>query len=408
MRDIMTRQWLRRAWIRAVALVVSVPLLLIAAGCGGSSQDSGSGCTLTLGATGPLTGPSAAWGIAEKQAAKMAAWEVNQDGGLKIGDQTCHVTVESYNDKYTSNGAASAMNKFASDGIKFVIGPMGSPEVTGAKPVAARHGMLLMSDSFARDAIGPKWPLVFHNGPGPGVWAKPIIAEAKKEFSIKSAVTVAPDDQGGKDIAEVDAKAYSELGIDVQKKVYYARGTSDFAPIVTRALSSDPGVVDLASSPPGDAGVLVKQLRQAGFDGPIAHLGGPGTAQIAKVAGGYDVLGDFYDYQPYNPTDAKVKKFEKQVKKALGHEAEPNTTLWTPGARLVLKAISKAGTMDDTKAVAKALRKMPLNDPVLGNGVWTGKEEFGINQEVSYPFYIELFQKGKSKPSYTKLTAESG
>jgi branched-chain amino acid transport system substrate-binding protein len=390
------------------ALVPAVALTLVTTACGGgSSQGSAGGCTLTLGATGPMTGSSAAWGIAMAQAAQMAAWDANQQGGLKVGGKTCHVNVETYDDQYTSNGAAAAMNKFASDGIKFVIGPMGSPEVTGAKPVAARHGMLLMADSYARDAIGPKWPLTFHNGPGAGVWAAPIIDEAKKHFPINSVVTVAPDDQGGQDTAEVDASAYQATNVQVRGKVYYARGTVDFAPIVSRVLANQPDAVEMASTPPGDAGVLVKQLRQAGFHGPIGHLGGPGTDQIAQVAGGYPVLGNFYDYEPYNPDDPKIKQFNQQVKQALGADSQPNTPLWTPGARLVLDAISKAGSTDNVEAVATALRGMPLNDPVLGQGAWTGQREFGINQEASYPFYIGLYQDGKLQP-YKQLTGAAG
>jgi branched-chain amino acid transport system substrate-binding protein len=341
------------------------------------------------------------------QSAQMAAWEANQRGGLKVGDQTCQVNVETYDDEYTSNGAAAAMNKFASEGIKFVIGPMGSPEVTGAKPVALRHGMLLMADSYARDAIGPQWPLVFHNGPGAAVWAQPIITEARKQYTLNSVVTVAPDDQGGQDTAEVDAQAYEAAGVQVREKVYYARGTTDFAPIVTRILSSRPDAVETASTPPGDVGVLVKQLRQVGFTGPIGHLGGPGTEQAAQVAGGYGVLGDFYAYAPYNPDDPKIKEFQQQVQQALNAAAEPNTPLWTPGARLVLAAIEKAGTMEDVEAVATALRGMPLEDPMLGKGQWTGQREFGINQEASYPFYMQYFKAGELQP-YVQLNGVAG
>ncbi|MBO0875354.1 MAG: ABC transporter substrate-binding protein [Pseudonocardia sp.] len=394
---------------RCKALVPALALALATAACGGAggSGQSAEGCTLTLGATGPMTGPSAAWGIAMAQSAQMAAWEANQRGGLKVGGKTCRVNVETYDDLYTSNGAAAAMNKFAADGIKFVIGPMGSPEVTGAKPVAARHGMLLMADSFARDAIGPKWPLTFHNGPGASVWAQPIIAEARKHYTINSVVTVAPDDQGGQDTAEVDAQAYQAAGVPVRDKVYYARDTSDFASVASRMLASHPDAVETASTPPGNAGVLVKQLRQLGFRGPIGHLGGPGTEQIAQVAGGYPVLGDFYAYAPYNPDDSKIKQFQQELRQALNADTQPNTPLWTPGARLVLAAIEKAGTTDDVQAVATALRAMPLDDPMLGHGEWTGQREFGINQEASYPFYIQYYTGGQLQP-YVQLSGVTG
>ena len=103
---------------------------------------------------------------------------------------------------------------------------------------------------------------------------------------------IAPNDQGGTDIVSVDADVYKELGIKPSSE-YYQRGTTDFAPIVTRLLASHPDAVDTASSPPGDAGVIVKQLRLAGFKGRVGRNGGPGTEEILRVCGGMDVLKDF-------------------------------------------------------------------------------------------------------------------
>lgn len=372
-----------------------------AAAAGGGDGD----CVLTIGALGPMTGPAASWGISERQAAEMAAWEVNQEGGLEIGDQQCTVEVLAYDDEYTSEGAAAGINEFAAEGIKFVVGPMGSPEVTGGKPAAQRHDMLLMADSFARDAIGPEWPLVFHQGPGPGVWAGPIIEAASEVFGPwENAALVAPNDQGGQDIAEVNAEAFEELGVSTQIE-YYERGTQDFAPIVTRMLADNPDVVDVASSPPGDAGVIVRQLREAGYEGSIGRLGGPGTPEIADVAGGFDVLGDYWDYVPFDEEAPAVQEFAEQVQEALGEEPEPNAFLWTPSARVLLDGISAAGTMEDTEAVAEAIRQHDLDDPTLGQGAWTGQEEFGINQEMTFPFYVGIYQDGEFQ-ELVELTAD--
>src|SRR5579872_3825605 len=105
-------------------------------------------CEIKLGATGPLSGPAAQWGLAMEGAAVLAAAEVNKDGGLKVGSERCHVTVVSYDTKYTAEGAAAGANQLISQGVKFIIGPAGSPEVTGLKPVAARSEVLVLAGSF--------------------------------------------------------------------------------------------------------------------------------------------------------------------------------------------------------------------------------------------------------------------
>jgi branched-chain amino acid transport system substrate-binding protein len=353
---------------------------------------------LTLGVVGVLSGPAAQWGLALRGAVEFVAAEANRDGLVKIGGAPCKINVVAIDSKYSAEGAAAAANTLAGQGVKFILGPIGSPELTGVKPIAKRNSMLVMGNGYAKDALSPQMPLVFHVGPGPSGWADPIIKIAKQKFGIKSVVLVAPNDQGGTDIASVDADAYKKNGIAATEE-YYQRGTTNFAPIVTRIMNAKPEAVDLASSPPGDAGIMVKQLRQAGFEGPIGRLGGPGYSEISRVAGGDEVLKDFYWYEPVF-IDEKAQQIADDYKKLLGTERPENNLFfqWVSGARMVLKAIAKAGTADTAK-VAEALRALPVSDPNLGAGHWIGQDFFGINQELSFPFGVGLVTGGKLQPT---------
>jgi branched-chain amino acid transport system substrate-binding protein len=365
------------------------------------------GAELKLGVIGVLSGPAAQWGLALKGAAEFVAAEANRDNLIKIDGEPCHVSVVAIDSKYTAEGAAAAANNMAGQGIKFIIGPIGSPEMTGLKPIAARNSMLVMGDSYAKNAIGPQWPLVFHQGPGPSGWADPIIKIAKQKFAIKSVMIVAPNDQGGTDIASVDADAYKKNGIETTEE-YYQRGTTNFAPIITRIMNAKPEAVDTASSPPGDSGIIVKQLRQAGFEGPIGHLGGPGYSEITRVAGGDAVVGNFYWYEPVL-VDEKVQAIATDYKTLMKADPPENNLFfqWVSAARMVVKAIAKAGTITDVPKVAEALRSLPVDDPNMGKGLWIGQEFFGINQELSFPFGIGLVVKGQPQP-ITRAEAATG
>lgn len=362
------------------------------------TMGSAAACEVKLGAVGPLSGPAAQWGQAIKGAAEFVAAEANKAGGLQVGKEKCTVSVLAIDSKYTAEGSAAAANNLVSQGVKFVIGPIGSPEVTGMKPIATRNGLLMLSNSYAKNAIGPQWPTVFHLGPGPSAWAGPIIKVAKAKFDLKSVLLIAPNDQAGTDVASVDAQEYEKNGIKAQQE-YYQRGTTNFAPVVTRIMMAKPDAVDTASTPPGDAGILIKQLRQAGFSGPIGRLGGPGTEEIVRTAGGMNVVGDFYWYEPVF-IDEKVRELGVQYKALLKAEPPENNFFYqfSAGARMVLKAISQAGTAEDTAKVAAAMRTLPVDDVNLGKGLWIGKEFFGINQELSLPFGIGLILKGKMQP----------
>jgi branched-chain amino acid transport system substrate-binding protein len=384
----------RRYRACSVLTSASASIVMLALAAGPAAAD----CELKLGIIGVMSGPAAQWGLALRGAAEMVAAEANHEGGLTVGSQKCKVTTVAIDSKYTAEGAAGAANNMVSQGVKFIIGPIGSPEMTGLKPIASRNGLLVMGNGYAKDAIGPQFPLVFHQGPGPSGWAEPIVRVAKEKFGMKKVVLVAPNDQGGTDIASVDAIAYKKNGIEAIEE-YYQRGTTNFAPIITRMLNAKPDAIDTASSPPGDAGIIVKQLRQAGFEGPIGRLGGPGLDEISRVAGGFEVIKNFYWYEPVY-IDDKVLAMGDTYKKLMGTNRPENNLFfqWVSATRMVTRAISKAGTIDDTKKVAEALRALPVEDENMGQGRWIGQEFFGINQELSFPFGIGLILDGKLQP----------
>src|SRR6266542_1385192 len=373
-------------------------LTMIAAGVLTSwvAMPAAADCEVKLGVMGPLSGAAAAWGSAMRTGVEFAAAEANKAGGVQVGGEKCRVSVTPYDSKYTADGAASCANFLARQGVKFIIGPVGSPEATGIKPVAERNGQITFNSGYAKNAIEARFPLAFHQLSGPGTWARPVAKAAKEKFGFKSIVVVAPNDQGGTDIASVDAEAYREVGVKASEE-YYQRGTSNFAPIIARILSSNPDAVDTASSPPADGATIAKQLREAGFNGPLGRLGGPGTPEIIRAVGGVDKLKNFYWLEIVPTDDSGVKSLWEDYKALMGAAAPDNTLMATSvvAARMTLKAITKAGTAADDKKVAEALRSLPVEDRNLGKGEWTGQKFYGINQEINLPVGMGMIVDGK-------------
>jgi branched-chain amino acid transport system substrate-binding protein len=367
----------------ATLLVMQIPTQAVAA------------CALSIGAMGPFTG-APDWATAMADGVRFVAAVENKAGGLKVGDEKCHLSVVTYDAKYTAEGGAAGANYFASKGIKFIVGPVGSPETTGVKPVAERNGQITINFSYAKNAIQPQYPLAFHGDTGPLTWAYPVASAAHKEYQFKSVALIAPNDQGGTDIASVDAVAYRKLGIKATEN-YYQRGISNFAPIVQRILNERAEAVDTASTPPTYAATIAKQLRQAGFAGPIGRLGGPGTAQILHTVGGVEKLKDFYWFSAV-PPEPRVRAVWPEYQKVMG-KAGPNNSIMVQSiaaTRVLFAAISKAGTTGDAAKVAAAMRKLPLDDPNLGKGVWTGQKQYGINQEMAFAAGVGFIRDGKN------------
>lgn len=353
-------------------------------------------CGAKVGVVGPMSGGAALWGLSARNGAEIAAAEYNQAGGLPMGGKKCKVVVLSYDSKYSPEGAAAAANSLASQDVSVIVGPLGSPEATGIKPVAERNKQVTMNASYAKDAIGTQWPLAFHAVPGPGAWAKPLVKMAKEKFDIKAVVVVAPNDQGGTDVGSAAVDAYRGLGIDTREE-YYQRGTTNFAPIVARIMRSDPTAIDVCSSPPGDAATLVKQLLEAGFKGIFGRLGGVATNEIVRAAGGIESLGNFYWLESVNVDPARLEAIVS-AQKGLGQIPGDSTVvaIFAASGRLALKAISNAGTSSDGVKVAQELRKLPIDDPWLAKGDWTGMSAYGIRQEFGFSVGMGLIIKGKN------------
>ena len=126
----------------------------------------------------------------------------------------------------------------------------GSVEIAAVKPVSARNGQLTWNAAYANNAEEPKYPLTFQVSPPPAIWADLIIKRALKTFPIKSVVIVVPNDQTGTDVSGVDAKAYEANGVKARTE-FYQRGTTNFAPIITRVLAGNP-----------DFGKIIEQFQR--------------------------------------------------------------------------------------------------------------------------------------------------
>jgi hypothetical protein len=120
-----------------------------------------------------------------------------------------------------------------------VNGPVGSPELTGFKAVAKRFGQVNFSTSYAKDAIGPDFPLAFHALQAPATCGPILIGMAKERFGFDSAMLIGPNDQGGTDATRALAQMYSDAGVEATEE-YYQRGTTNFAAIAARIMNNNP------------------------------------------------------------------------------------------------------------------------------------------------------------------------
>jgi len=375
--------------------------LLLAAGIA-TLPASAEDCVVKLGAVGPMSGGAAAWGLSAKAGAEFAAAQVNEEGGLDVGGKKCKVGVVSFDSQYTAAGGAAASNYLASEGVHVTVGPVGSPETTGFRPVAKRNGQINFSSSYMRDVISPEFPLAFHALQAPVTWGPILIQEAKAEFKFKSVLITAPNDQGGTDSGKQLLKLYSDAGVSASTE-YYQRGTTNFAPLAARVMNLNPDAVEMSSVPPADATVLTKSLLEAGYTGVIGSLGGTGAKPIIEGADGLEHLKAFYWLETSPVDDPGVIKMKADYLRLEKTQAPENPLfpVYEIAAEQALRGISLAGTDQDAEKIAEALRQMTPESRYMGRAGWRGKTLYGINQELTFPIGLGMVIDGKKMPVKT-------
>ncbi|MFL9951544.1 ABC transporter substrate-binding protein [Paraburkholderia agricolaris] len=371
---------------------------MVVASCLGSLPAGAQECEVKLGVTGPMTGGGASWGLSEKAATEFEVAWTNANGGLQIGNRKCKVSVISVDSQSTAAGGAAAANYLASQGAHAVVGPVISPEITGFKPVAKRNGLVNFTPSFAADVISPEFPGTFHEVQSPPVWAPAAVKAAKDRFGLKTAVVVGPNDQGGTDPGKALAKVYNDTGVKTTTE-WYQRGTANFSPIVVRLMGMNVDAVELGGMPPGEASILVKQMREAGFAGAFGRLGAGGDVVIAN-SGGEQKQKAFYWFDHIPTEDPGIRKMNADYERLMKRPI-PEMALWYNeqiAAEMLLKAISLAGTDQDGEKIAAALRNMVPESRYVGKAGWRGKKQYGINQELSFPVAVNFIVDGKRAP----------
>src|ERR1700688_3476713 len=102
-----------------------------------------------FGVAGPITGPSAATGAQMKNGVEQAAADINAAGGI-LGQK---ITVGFGDDVSDPKQGVSVANKFAADGIKFVIGDYNSGVTIPSSEVYQENGILEITPASTNPTV---------------------------------------------------------------------------------------------------------------------------------------------------------------------------------------------------------------------------------------------------------------
>lgn len=340
---------------RVVPLAVAAAAALALAGCGSglgsksSTNSSGSSnkTPIVLGMVTPTSGSSSAIGPYMTNGAQLAIMEINAKGGvlgrklkLDVQDEAC--------DPKT---AVAAANKLVSDKVVASVGGYCSGATLPTLPVFARADVPMVIPAANSDDLvkaGQKNVFLI-NGTGTQQ------AEAATKWMTKAgatAVAIMDDNTSySKNISVQTAKDLSSTKMKLVKSESVTAGESDYSANVTSVLGAKPDFIYWTGYYQ-EGGLIIRQLRQAGYHGKIMVADGSVDQQLIKIAGPSQADGVFATMTQTPDTIPGAQGWVSSYKASFHADPGPYSTQSYDAVRVVVKAITDAKSTDGKKIIS--------------------------------------------------------
>ncbi|NYD40229.1 branched-chain amino acid ABC transporter substrate-binding protein [Nocardioides panaciterrulae] len=337
----------RKLLLAATLTLGALSLTACGQGLGSGSTADGSG-PITIGMVVPLSGSSSAIGPYMQNGAQLAVNEINADGGIDGRD----VKLEVADGACDPKTAVAAANKLVSSDIAASVGGYCSGATLPTLPVFAKQDIpMIIPAANSTQLVEQKLPNVFLiNGTG-AQQAQAAMKWFDKEGA--SAVSLVDDNTSySVDIADKTAALLKESGgPDLAGRVSVTAGESDYSANVNAIITSHPDFVYWTGYYQ-EGGLIIRQLRQAGYQGPIMVGDGSVDGSLVQIAGEKQAQGVFATMTQTPDTLTNASGWIADYKKAFGADPGPFSTQSYDAVRVAAKAIEDAGSTDGKKMIS--------------------------------------------------------
>jgi len=368
----MRSRTLTRAVFPALALIGATTLALPAR------------ADVKFGIGAPLTGGSAAFGAQIKQGVEQAVEDINAAGGI-LGQK---IVLDVGDDGADPKEGVSVANKFAADGVKFVIGHFNSGVTIPASEVYQENGILEITPAATNPKVTDRslWNIfrVCGRDDQQGAVAGAIIAA---RFPGKRIAMVHDKTTYGQGLAEEVRKAINARGL---KEVMFEginKDDKDFTALVSKLKSANPDLIYWGGLH-DTAGLIVRQMRDQGVKAPL--MGGDGITdnEFAAIAGP-GAEGTLMTFSPDPRTNPKNAAIVDLFRTKRGFEPQAYT-LYSYAAVQVVKQAAETAKSLDPKKVAEVMHSGKAFNTVLGDVSFDKKGDVG-----GQGYVVDGKQKGR-------------
>ncbi|MGG7516555.1 branched-chain amino acid ABC transporter substrate-binding protein [Allorhizobium undicola] len=343
---------------------------------------------IIVGVGGPLTGPNAAFGAQLQKGVEQAAADINAAGGIN-GEKIKIVLGDDVSD---AKQGVSVANKFAADGVKYVIGHFNSGVSIPASEVYAENGILQITPASTNPKFTERglWNTFRTCGRDDqqGAVAGQYIADHFKDKKVAVVHDKTPYGQG---LADETRKAMGKLGV---KEVIYegiTPGEKDYSALIAKMKEAGVGIVYYGGLHT-EAGLIMRQMADQGLKATLMSGDGITSNELASIAGDA-VNGTLMTFPPDPRNNANAKDVVKKFRDA-GFEPEAYTLYSYAALQIIADAAKAAGTNDSEKVAATMKAKGPFKTVI-------GDIGFDAKGDITRPDYVMYTWKKGPDGKYT-------
>ncbi|MER7444617.1 branched-chain amino acid ABC transporter substrate-binding protein [Micromonospora avicenniae] len=382
MTSFLTRRLSRVALVGSAAVAA---MMLSACGNGlasggGDKSDDG---PIVLGMLTPLSGSSSAIGPYMKNAAQLAVDEINAKGGvngrkleLKVEDEACD-----------AKSATAGANKLVTAGVKISVGGYCSGATLPTLPIFEKAGVpMLIPAANSNELVAQHKKNVFLIN-GTGAQQSDAALKFMKKVGATKVALMDDNTSYSKDIADTTAKLLTGSPALAGRESVTA-GESDYSANVHAILKGQPDFIYWTGYYQ-EGGLIIRQLRQAGYKGNVMVADGSVDQKLVDIAGPEAAEGVFATMTQTPETIQGAEKWIADYKSKFGADPGPYSTQAYDAVRVAAEAVGKAGSTDGD-AVIKAL------EGIDGFQLFSGPLKFTPEHTLSSGgFQILVVENGK-------------
>lgn len=333
---------------------VSVMVLVVLAmttitGCGSTGTNGED--TFLIGGLGPLTGDAASYGISVKQGAEIAIEEINEKGGVQVGDKKVKLELSFLDDEAKEDKAVTAYNSLMDDGMDALLGTVTSGSCLAVIEYSTQDGILQVTPSGSAAGI-TKYDNVFRL-----CFTDPFQGETMAEFTVndlakkKIAVIYNNSDEYSTGLKVAFEDKVKELGGEIVASEAFVKGDVDFSAQLTKIKSTDAEIIFIPTYY-GDVAYITKQAVDLGVNLPF--VGSDGWDGVINQVTDTSVLEGAIFVSPFSAAiqEEEVQTFVKTYQEEYDAVPDQFAADGYDTVYVIAEAMEKAGSTKSEDIIA--------------------------------------------------------